>query len=474
MSDHRFERKVGQKLDDLKLTPSAKSWENIERELRKDKRRPAPIFWLPLLLLGLGAIGYFVFTGTRTSTTLADNNKSVEGYNKPSESVVPAQPKSVSPAEGRENRPASPKETISTQSFNTNKVQSIIYTKRKRPSQTEDGKEELIASKKISGKNSMTTKPLQDHKTSSPAEDEKENQPSLSTEKVTAEKMSVDKPPVSDSIATRETSSSSETEKNAENSEQKPTKKKTKKWAFGINASGGVSSLSEGKLGFSNSQIASVAQNRQSYFTNASPAVVPPPPTSPSKIYPGLSFSVGLTTKYELSKRFSLSASVNYLQINTISKVGYKIEQTGNVPEDEMDQSAQPLFLAAAAAENYRDYDNKYHFVEVPLTLHTRINKSEKLPLYWNAGISFSRLIKSNSLHYDEIEHLYYTDDNLLKKMQTAVSTGFSFSLFNKTSRPLWVGPSVRYNISQALKKEVYTGKKHFMGLGIDVKWFLK
>lgn len=473
MSDHRFERKVGQKLDDLKLTPSAKSWENIERELRKDKRRPAPIFWLPLLLLGLGAIGYFVFTTTRINTTLADNNKSVEEYHKPAESIVPAQPESLSPAEGSENRPASPKETISTQSFNTNKVQSIIYTKRKRYSQTEDGKEEF-ASKKISGKGSIATEPLQDHKTSSTVGDEKENQSPLSTEKVITEKTTAGKSPVTDSVATRKTLSPAETEKNAENSEQKPAKKKTKKWAFGINASGGVSSLSEGKLGFSNSQIASVAQNRQSYFTNASPAVVPPPPTSPSKIYPGLSFSVGLTTKYELSKRFSLSASVNYLQINTISKVGYKIEQTNNALEDEMDQSAQPLFLAAAAAENYRDYDNKYHFVEIPLTLHTRVNKSEKLPLYWNAGISFSQLIKSNSLHYDEEEHLYYTDDNLLKKMQTAVSTGFSFSLFNKTSRPLWVGPSVRYNISQALKKDVYTGKKHFMGLGIDVKWFLK
>ncbi len=71
-------------------------------------------------------------------------------------------------------------------------------------------------------------------------------------------------------------------------------------------------------------------------------------------------------------------------------------------------------------------------------------------------------------------EHVYYSNDELLKKMQTAVSTGFSFALFNKTSRPLWIGPTVRYNISPALKKETSPTNKHFMGLGLDVKWFLK
>ena len=48
MSGHEFEKQVRQKLNDLKMTPTAEAWENIEEKLRERKRRPVAIFWLPL------------------------------------------------------------------------------------------------------------------------------------------------------------------------------------------------------------------------------------------------------------------------------------------------------------------------------------------------------------------------------------------------------------------------------------------
>ncbi len=61
MSGHEFEKQVRHKLDDLKMKPSAEAWVNIEDKLREKKRRVVPIFWLPLLLVGLAAGGYFIF-----------------------------------------------------------------------------------------------------------------------------------------------------------------------------------------------------------------------------------------------------------------------------------------------------------------------------------------------------------------------------------------------------------------------------
>ena len=58
MSGHEFEKQVRQKLNDLKMTPSAESWENIEGKLRDRKRRPVIFYWVPLLLIGLAAGGY--------------------------------------------------------------------------------------------------------------------------------------------------------------------------------------------------------------------------------------------------------------------------------------------------------------------------------------------------------------------------------------------------------------------------------
>src|SRR5688572_12068837 len=67
MSDHEFEKQVRQKLDDLKLTPTATTWVTIEEELRAQKRRRVPVFWLPLLLIGLAAGGYFMFDDKQTA-----------------------------------------------------------------------------------------------------------------------------------------------------------------------------------------------------------------------------------------------------------------------------------------------------------------------------------------------------------------------------------------------------------------------
>jgi hypothetical protein len=448
MSDHRFEKQVGQKLDDLKLTPSAKSWENIEKELRRDKRRAAPVFWLPLLLLGLGAIGYFVFNkdnGNPKQAVIADHKNNPVLHNNSLSNTAEA-PKS-------ENIKTPGSADIKTSNEKRRDENAIVFATQS-----------SIKKYNTAGKE---TKQSTEETTDQQIQEDEANQ-HISSEHLPALK-NEEQEPVSKQ---NEKDTLEQTPASASAVTPQKQKKKTKRWAFGMNASGGVSTLSEGKIGFNNTQIATVL-NRQQVPAFASPAVMPPPSTSPSKIYPGLSFSAGLTAKYHLSKRFSLSTGINYLQMNTISKVGYKLEQSSNALAN-MNAITDPVMYLPPANDEVRDYDNKYHFIELPVNLHTRINKSEKLPLFINAGFVMSKLIKSNSLHYDAIEHYYYSDDNLLKKTQTAVSTGISFVVFNKTKTPLWIGPTVRYNLSKALKAEISPSNKHFMGVGLDMKWFIK
>jgi len=474
MSDHKFEKKVGQKLDDLKLTPSAKSWENIERELRTDKRRrPAPVFWLPLLLLGLGAIGYFVFTGNERNTILTENNTPPPPVARIKDGASPV-------SGGNEKQASLPKEQTNIDETSNNKpAESISAAPLKGLSASKKENRTSFSKENTPITRNNTMFPISGERSKTSEEETSDN--TIPMQPGSRAGIGQPSPAEGNKDAEKKAPKQKQEDKLEQKSEQpvegapgpKPEKRKTKKWAFGISASGGVSSLSEGKLGFSNSQVAIIPQNRQPSYSFASPAVVPPPSAPPSKIYPGLSFGLGLTTKYELSKRFSLTAAVNYLQLNTISKVGHKFEQSNNLIANADRAGAEVMYLPPAG-EQIRDYDNKFHFIEVPLNLHAKINKSEKIPLYWNVGISFSKLIKSNSLYYDTDEYIYYSNDELLKKMQTAVSTGFSFALLNKTSRPLWIGPTVRYNISPALKKEISPSNKHFMGLGLDVKWFLK
>ena len=49
-----FEKQVQQKMEELQLRPSAEVWTEVEKEIRKDKRKRRVIFWwlLPLLITG--------------------------------------------------------------------------------------------------------------------------------------------------------------------------------------------------------------------------------------------------------------------------------------------------------------------------------------------------------------------------------------------------------------------------------------
>jgi hypothetical protein len=246
----------------------------------------------------------------------------------------------------------------------------------------------------------------------------------------------------------------------------KTKKPADKKWSFAVTASAGVATVVEGNmLNFDKSMVEDV-----SFTPNFAPT--PAPAYTPSSISPDFTYSAGLAAKYKLSKRFSLSAGVNYTQMNTRSKVGQQVNSSQVVNNG----TRGYLYVASYYLVDYEhksEYRNRYHFLEFPVSLHTRINRSEKLPVYWNAGVIVSRLLRSNSLHFDGTTGVYYKNDRLLNQTQAAVSTGFSFAVFNKRPTPVWIGPSLRYNISPILQKDL-SANKHFATLGLDIKIFLK
>lgn len=474
MSDHKFEKQVRQKLGDLKLAPTPASWEKIENEIRERKRRRAPIFWLPLLLLGLGAAGYFMLQPTFTNAPVAINNTNT----KETGEVKTISPNHTTGGEEKPVQPQSPasanNETVeNTQPAIVNKKQLAVINGQTIPvnKSAKTGialnKKEEVKETEIIKEEENTPGQVED---SSPVDANELNTPAHGNDPVTGKepgKITLQNP-----VPTQDVAKDPEQNKTAQ---EKKDKSKNKKWSFGVSASGGVSAINEGKfVNFSTTQVEDVraVPDLGAYPSQLpSNAYGPPPPPPASKLYPGFSFSVGATAKYELSNRFALSAGVNYLQMNTITKVGYKMNNRQIVSSALGFNTVNTYYLPT---DNYvNEYKNRYHFIEVPVTLHTRINNSKKLPIYWNAGIAASTLLSSTALHYDGTTGVYYKDDALLSQVQGAVMTGFSFSLFNKSSKPLWIGPTVRYNISPVLKKNI-SSSKNFMGLGLDLRWYLK
>jgi hypothetical protein len=420
MSDHEFEKQVRQKLDDLRLMPSANAWENIEEGLRERKRRALPFFWLPLLMIGLAAGGYWIVN--RQSSIV--NKEKAEGRGQ-KELVRGERPEVREESKGQR---ANGKEEGKGQRANG---------KEEGKGQRANGNEIVKSETSLTSLNYYSRFP---------------NITSSGLIKPLSFDLPVDHKLQTTPLITK----------------IKDPVSKIKKWSFGVSAFAGLSTVNKGNfLNFSEPQVEDVTL-RAAFAAQAFA-----PSYTPSSIYPSVSYSIGVTAKRNLSKRFSLSTGINYLQMNTHNKVGKPVY--GNNLGPGVTNSIYPFVFNYFTIEPERpkDYNNRYHFIEVPVTLHTKLNHSQKLPVYWNAGVAVSQLIASHSLHFDESRGIYYKNNNLLNQTQLALTTGFSFSIFNKKRYPLLIGPSAKYNLSNILKKDM-SSHNNFMSLGLDFKIFLK
>jgi hypothetical protein len=480
MSDHKFEEQVRQKLSDLKLTPTPESWEIIENEIRERRRRRAPIFWLPLLLLGLGAGGYFILKPTFRNTSIAAKETVAVHPEQRSGAPTANDDKITAKSQSSQNSDEpKPSTTTSSTSINsepqlpgTSAAEADNHVVRHRSKHLTPATKNALASHEPSITATKEPTPEKNEETH-PEDNAEAKEDDVQPEEqavVDSEPSDANKPEADEAAIASNKKDVTPIQETAKPAEQKKQDKSIrKKWSFGVTAFAGVSAINEGKfMNFSSAQVENVAAIPD--FANVDPnALYNGPP--PSELYAGFGFSVGAIAKRELSKRFSLSGGVNYLQLNTRTKVGYKMNNRQIVSGPLGYNAVTTYYLPT---DNYvNEYKNRYHFIEVPVTLHTRLNKSQKLPVYWNLGVSTTVLLSSTALHYDRTTGVYYKDDALLNQVQAGLTTGFSFSLFNKTKRPLWLGPTARYNISPVLKKDV-SASKNFMGLGLDLRWYLK
>src|SRR5687768_1136471 len=131
MSDHEFEKKVQQRMDDLKLRPSDAVWAEVEKNLRREKRRRRTLIWLPILGVLLTAGGYFIYSGTGKS-----NDGSLVN-NQPTEKVV-----APSVADAKPSAPAT--EPVSSSTVKNNEPES----KNSTPSEPKPSIDQPVAAEK--------------------------------------------------------------------------------------------------------------------------------------------------------------------------------------------------------------------------------------------------------------------------------------------------------------------------------------
>jgi hypothetical protein len=527
MSDHNFEKQIQQKLDELKIPPADTVWSAVQDRIRKDKRRRRGLVLFPLLFLFLGAASYFiledrVFEKTSASKlAVADSTSQQTNIPKDGKLPGPNKPENIeagdipgtlevnqNASEGKnpadlwpkEEIPLKQKEQLTKSDFkgapaNVNGNDRSIS---KRVSVTKDFPKQPAALQKSKGENTGTNKdedsreiiethqqPTDDHHSG-----KKVNEPGPVTQSQiehAGDSLSDNKAAVDSTGDLRADSATQLTKKliadsvlldvaasPQRSSEEKVNKKKIK---WGFNASAGISNVNDrgffsggfltGVFAEENVLVADVYD--RSAFNNPTMGNIPGPIVhKPSAIEKGFSFSAGAFFEKNVSKRLSISTGLQYTYYTNSIRVGSRVDSFTAVQNVSGPLSVNQYYRSAAASRTYQ-YTNRYHFIDLPVMLHIQLNRGNHLPILWNGGLSLSYLISTSALHFDSRTGVYYKDNSLFNKLQANLSTGVSFSFFNRSALPLQLGPELRYGLTNLLQKQV-SQTRHLLYFGLNTR----
>jgi hypothetical protein len=172
-----------------------------------------------------------------------------------------------------------------------------------------------------------------------------------------------------------------------------------------------------------------------------------------STIKPGFSYWIGIFGEKPLSARWALDIGLNLHYYSTVLKT--------TAPVTNYAPSSASLFAATAVtytgnATSYgtvnagRSNLNQYYFLELPVAMQWRINRSRVLPVFWRAGAQLSYLMSSNAVYYDRHTGNYERDNAVVRRTQVGLSTGLAFGLPLRGVQ-IQAGPEVQYGLMSLL-----------------------
>jgi hypothetical protein len=527
-----FEKKVQQKMDELQLRPSPEVWTEVEKRIRKDKRRRVIFFWLPLAALFLGGIAtvWIIMSGSNTSDP--DKTNSIAGQhpvpvtNKNNENTNTTidQPNTntnnqqQATTTGTDNNspvsptaPASPNNNetavkqqpaITTSPVNSGATNRVVNKPRLQQDNdavisVQQANTRQQKSKTETGKPIVKQEETDLAPTVTIIQPEVKQQTKPSTEiSKPEETVEVKKPGETNDINKQETVTIATQQQKADsNNNVVVTDKKEettvttpetaantprvdkisrKKWQFSIELQTGGSDIVEG--GLFNTEKSLVYANPSQNGIGATPGAAFGPFAPPILVSsPSAGFSAGIKLEAErpLSRRLSVQGAIGYTYLSTTIEVGSRI----NVPYQIMNDISRGLIVesfygSSPAYGSTTDYTNRFHLLGISAGLSWKFINKKKLTISWDNSISVNKLLSTNALLFDRMLRGYYKDFDAYRKTQFIFTTGFTVPVWRHNRFSVALHPFAAYGISPVLKANSGTGS-HFLQYGLGLKFSL-
>lgn len=488
-----FEKQVQQKMDELQLRPSAEVWEEVEKRIRKEKKRRWLILWGFIAgALLLGGASWWLANGNKkespdgnsvaqTTTTTKKNDITINTKNenisdKKIESVIKSKSEISGDSQPTKKITATETKAIGDKTeLGAIKAQKPIWkeTKTENPVSTIAKKNNAKKDKAVLQDISKTDQPLV-------AKNNVNSDIVIKKDKITTADMITTKPDsagmnksivvINDPVNIKQENISEPKDslitKQIETAAKKDAGKikiNKSKWEIGITALVGTSNKSDG-ISFFGMMKSLDASN-----LNSSPGPGQSVTSSPAQPGNGFAWHAGVYVKRILSERVGLSVGLNFSTYSSTQFTGAFVDSSRTYNNNLYSFSARNFYRSGAASL----YKNHYYYLELPVSFHWQINKGKKVPLIFHNGLAAGFFTGSDALVYNSGSNVFYKDNKSFNKVQLAYQSGLYAKLFNRSKNPLTAGVLFNYHFSK-LQKVNINGGNHLSSFGIQLGWILK
>ncbi|HZE83483.1 MAG TPA: hypothetical protein VE035_04200, partial [Puia sp.] len=175
---------------------------------------------------------------------------------------------------------------------------------------------------------------------------------------------------------------------------------------------------------------------------------------STDPIQPDFSFWAGIFAQRPILKRISLSVGLNLHYYSAIISTGKQVINppiaspvTSSLFYGSTGSPVTSLSYPYYPSGTGSRFTNRYYFLELPLALQWQLNRSRKLPIFWEAGLSVSRLMGADALYYDGKMGVYYKNKGYNEQTELNASTALMVGLNSGAGR-MQLGPQLQYGLT--------------------------
>ncbi|WP_037361500.1 hypothetical protein [Asinibacterium sp. OR53] len=418
MPDRSFEQQVREELADLKIQPDAASWEVVAGSLQRERKRRW-VLWLFLLAICCGGSWIWWEFQTKKAHEPIVNKQRVTTHGQRSNTEETAT-----------NKLPEEKETVREIEHQQKRTTNFVVVTG------EPGKINMPG--KIEG-SKPATQGLHIETTEADAVTAEKNKVFTATvlpETTTTDTAQARKPPVTSEAPTA--------------TKEKVILARKKKWQIHLFANAGSSGVRNSILRTHTASADMYYSLPGSNFNNGSTATPTPP-----AFHDAFSFNLGVEFNKAIGKKNSLGVAIGYGLYQDYMNVGAR--------QDSILGGGQNRNYSSARGYYYRNvdsmkYTNRYHFLEASAHLYTLFKLFHVVPFRWELGAGVGVLLGSNGLHYDRQSNFLFSNNDLIRKLNLDISTGFDVGLGKQPF--LYVGPQAKFFITNLSRQE---GTKQYL-----------